>query len=99
MMTNDDRNAVIEECARRLIFAAAGFIELANDSGSRGDIEERDNAYSLAHAYTMAAREVRMMDERNAEAHQRNLNRISTWLRGKKKGPLPEIEPARPPEH
>ena len=91
MMTPEERLAVIEECARALDAASCGFIEV----GNLGDETDRAEAYSLAHAYSMAADELRAMDPGEVARRDRNRVQIRTWLKAVRSGacpPLPVVE-------
>src|SRR5690348_14806065 len=96
-MTNEERNAMIEECARFLGARADSFISCGNMFGDATpeETEERMGFYEMAHMFSMAAESLREMIPEYRAIQERNMKKIRQWMKSLDSDnpqPLPDVE-------
>jgi hypothetical protein len=77
-MDINERNAVIEECARWLEASAKQFGDMAKESC---DEEISESAFNLSDSYSMAANEIRRMNPEHVAKEGRNKEKVKKWMK------------------
>ncbi len=93
-MTPEERLGMIEECARHLESISADYIGCGNQF--LDETEERGQFYEMAHIYSLAAEDIRRMNEEYRAVEARNLKLMRRWVNDMLAGkapPLPDTEP------